>query len=91
MWRYKIMKLQDLPNIGKVAETLLIASGIPTSEDLIRVGSKEAFLKIRQIDPTACLHMLYGLEGAIQGIRDTTLSPEVKKDLKEFYHDTLIS
>jgi DNA transformation protein len=29
--------------------------------------------------------MLYGLEGAVQGIRDTLLSDEAKKDLKNFY------
>lgn len=79
-------ELQKLPNIGKVAEELLIKAEIDTQEKLKSIGSKEAFLKIRLIDPTACLHMLYGLEGAVQGIRDTGLSTEVKQDLKSFYH-----
>ncbi len=77
--------LLKVPNIGKVAETLLIGAGIDTPEKLISIGSKEAFLRIRQQDPTACLHMLYGLEGAVQGIRDTQLSIDIKEDLKAFY------
>lgn len=79
--------LQNLPNIGKVAAALLTATEINTPEKLINIGSKEAFLRIRLLDPTACLHMLYGLEGAVQGIRDTELSTETKQDLKEFFND----
>ena len=81
-----INNLQDLPNIGKVSEKLLNETDIHTPEDLRKVGSKEAFLWIRQKDPTACLHMLYGLEGAVQGIKDTLLSMDTKKDLKDFYN-----
>lgn len=77
--------LQSMPNIGKVAEALLINAGIDTPEKLKGIGSKEAFIKIRLLDPTACLHMLYGLEGAVQGIKDTGLSSETKQDLKAFY------
>jgi DNA transformation protein len=78
-----------MPNIGKVAEKLLLQSGIDTPDKLNAVGSKEAFLKIRQIDPTACLHMLYGLEGAIQGIKDSGLSQEVKNELKDFFNNVV--
>ncbi len=77
--------LIDMPNIGKVARDLLIQVGIDTPEKLISIGSKEAFLRIRMIDTSACLHMLYGLEGAVQGIRDTLLSLESKQDLKVFF------
>ena len=77
--------LQKLPNIGQVAEALLLDAGIDTPEELIRVGSKEAFLRIRIKDQTACLHMLYGIEGAVEGIRDNDLSAEIKQDLKAFY------
>ena len=77
--------LQKLPNIGKVAESLLIDAGIHSPEELLSMGSKEAFLRIRLKDQTVCLHMLYGLEGAVQGIPDTELSAETKQDLKKFY------
>ncbi len=78
-------ELQKLPNIGKVTATLLLDAEINTPEKLVCLGSKEAFLRIRLLDPTACLHMLYGLEGAVQGIRDTDLPIETKQDLKSFY------
>ena len=77
--------LQKLPNIGQVAEALLLDAGVDTPEELIRIGSKEAFLRIRIKDQTACLHMLYGIEGAVEGIRDNDLSAEIKQDLKAFY------
>jgi len=77
--------LQSLPNIGKVAESLLVEAGITTPEMLIKTGSKEAFIKIRLIDPTACLHMLYGLEGAVEGIPDTMLSKDTKRELTAFF------
>ncbi len=78
-------KLSDLPNIGKVAEAKLIEAGIESSEELVKIGSKEAFLRIRLNDPTACLHMLYGIEGAVEGVKDKFLSDDVKEDLKTFF------
>lgn len=78
--------LSDLPNIGKITEEELNQVGIYTPEQLIETGSKEAYLKIRQIDPGACLHLLYGLEGAVEGIRYTKLSDSTKEDLKEFFN-----
>jgi len=52
---------------------------------LKEIGSKDAWLKIKAIDSSACIHRLYALEGAIQGIRKTQLPVEKKAELKEFY------
>ncbi|WP_042352842.1 TfoX/Sxy family protein [Bacillus massiliigorillae] len=76
--------LQELPNIGKVVASQLNEVGIHTSEELTEVGSKEAFTRIKKIDSSACINRLYGLEGAIQGIRWHNLSDGCKKDLKSF-------
>ena len=78
-------ELQQLPNIGRVAEKLLTQAGIDTAEKLRAAGSKQAFMHIRLLDPTACLHMLYGLEGAVRGVKDSTLPQDVKADLKAFF------
>jgi len=78
-------ELLKLPNIGKYAEEKLIEAGIETPEELFKVGSKVAFLRIRENDPTVCLHLLYGLEGAVEGIKDSQLSAETKKDLTAFF------
>lgn len=78
-------ELHLMPNIGKVVERQLEEVGITTCDQLIEVGSKEAFARIRNIDSSACLNRLYALEGAIQGIRWHYLSQEVKNDLKEYF------
>lgn len=78
-------ELTKLPNIGKVIEEQLNEVGIFTIDDLIEIGSKEAWLAIQEIDSSACYNRLCGLEGAIQGIRWHDLSEKDKKNLKEFY------
>ena len=59
--------------------------GIQTVDELKDIGAKEAWLKIQEIDESACIHRLMALEGAIEGIKKTMLSDDVKADLKEFY------
>lgn len=78
-------ELCSLPNVGKVLESNLKAVGINTAEELLQIGSKEAFIRIRIIDSGACLHMLYGLEGAVRGVKDSLLPEETKQELKKFY------
>lgn len=77
--------LSELPNIGKELERQLAQINITSYEQLQEIGSKQAWLKIRAIDPSACINRLYGLEGAVQKIRKSELSPEIKAELKEFY------
>ena len=79
-------ELSKLPNIGKVVEEQLNDIGISTADELINIGSKEAWLKIKEIDESACLNRLMALEGAIQNIRWHNLSDEDKKNLKDFYN-----
>lgn len=78
-------ELSKLPNIGKTVEEQLVLVGIQTVDELKNIGAKEAWLKIQKIDESACIHRLMALEGAIEGIKKTMLSNEVKADLKEFY------
>lgn len=79
--------LSKLPNIGLVLEKQLTEVGIHNKEDLINMGSKDAWFKIRQVDPSACINRLYALEGAIREVRWHSLPQEVKEDLKEFYSE----
>ena len=78
-------ELVKLPNIGKTVEEQLLQVGIRSADDLKKVGAKAAWIKIQAIDESACIHRLMALEGAIQGVKKTMLSDEVKADLKEFY------
>ena len=80
-------KLEDLPNIGKVVAQQLIQVGIDDPIKLKEVGAKEAWLKIQQIDESACIHRLYALERAVEGIKKTQLDYETKAELKQFYNE----
>lgn len=80
-------ELTKLPNIGKTLAEQLIAIGIDTKEKLEEIGSRDAWLKIKEIDPSACYNRLCALEGAIQGIRWHDLSQNDKNKLKEFYNE----
>ena len=79
-------ELSKLPNIGNVLEKQLNDVGINTIDDLINLGSKETWLKIKEIDDSACLNRLMALEGAIQNIRWHNLSDEDKDNLRNFYN-----
>lgn len=80
-------ELEELPNIGRDTASQLEAVGITTFEQLRGTGSREAWLRIQQIDPSACLSRLSALEGAIQGVRWHHLDLETRASLKEFYQD----
>lgn len=78
-------ELSKLPNIGKVLEEQLNEVGINTADELIDIGSKEAWLRIREVDESACINRLMALEGAVQNIRWHDLSDDDKKNLRDFY------
>ncbi|MFX0547770.1 TfoX/Sxy family protein [Hathewaya histolytica] len=79
-------ELSKLLNIGIEVESQLNKIGIFTYDELKDVGTEQAWLKIQEIDASACLHRLLALEGAIQGVKKTALSQERKADLKDFYN-----
>lgn len=78
-------ELSKLPNIGKTVEEQLNQVGIHTADELKRTGAKAAWIKIQEIDESACIHRLMALEGAVRGVKKTMLPDDVKADLKEFY------
>ncbi len=77
--------LQTLPNIAQKLEAQLEAVGIASADALRKAGSREAWLQIAAIDPSACYMRLCALEGAIRGVRWHNLDDEIKRELKEFY------
>ena len=80
-------QLANLPNIGKVVEEQLHAVGIETTEELVKTGAENAWLKIQAIDSSACIHRLLALEGAICGVKKTDLPAERRAELKKFYEE----
>ena len=83
-------ELSKLPNIGKEVEKQLNNVGIFTYDELKDIGTEKAWLKIQQIDISACIHRLLALEGAIQGVKKTALPQERKAELKDFYEKNKI-
>ena len=79
-------ELSKLPNIGKEVEKQLNIIDIFTYDELKDIGTEQAWLKIQEIDASACIHRLLALEGAIQGVKNTALPQERKADLKDFYN-----
>lgn len=62
----------------------LTAVGIDSPEKLAALGSKMAFMKLKEKFPRVCLVHLYTLEGAICQTEFNHLSEEKKKELKKF-------
>jgi DNA transformation protein len=79
-------ELSKLANIGKEVESQLNIIGIFTYDQLKDIGTEQAWLKIQEVDASACIHRLLALEGAIQGVRKTALPQERKAELKDFYN-----
>lgn len=77
--------LSNRINIGKDTEAKLIQVGIDSFEKLASIGSEQAFLRLQTIDPGACLNLLYGLDGAINGTKWNMLAPERKLELQQFF------
>lgn len=82
-----MQELQKIPNVGNVLAEHLQAIGINSADKLQSATAETVFMCIRaQRDSGACLHMLYGIEGAIQGIPKTQIPAARKEELKNFFH-----
>lgn len=78
-------ELSTLPNIGSELAQRLHQVGIDSPNDLEFIGAEDAFLRLRELDPSACINQLFALEGAIQRIRWHGLDSLRKLELKDFY------
>lgn len=76
--------LTTMMNIGKEMANKLEYVGIGSPEELVRLGSEQAFLKLKEAYPRVCLVHLYALEGAVCNTEFNSLSESRKKELKEF-------
>lgn len=76
---------KSTPNIGiKLAEHLNQV-GINNRRDLEELGAENAFIRIKTLDPMACINTLYALEGAVQNIRWHHLPSNRKLELLDFF------
>lgn len=71
----------QLPNIGPTIEGLLTRVGLDTPEKLRDAGIKEAFRRVKAVEPNACHSKRYAIAGAIRGVRWHELSTEEKDEI----------
>ncbi|GIO11577.1 hypothetical protein J19TS2_11320 [Cohnella xylanilytica] len=77
-------KKLNLKNIGARTEGMLLEIGVDGYESLNRIGSVEAYRRLRERYPGKVnLNALYALEAALWGIHWLELLPEVKEVLTE--------
>ena len=76
-------RLEKLRNLGPVSAGWLAEMGIRSREDLLRIGSVEAYAMVRSHHADASLNLLWGLEAALQDIDWRELSDESKHRLRE--------
>jgi DNA transformation protein len=74
--------LEDLRNLGPASAAWLREAGVATVDDLERLGSVEAFLRVSEARPEASVNLLYALEGALIDVRWDLLPPDVRADLR---------
>lgn len=82
---YMKTDLTEHVNIGHQLESELIKVGISSFKELKTIGWEQAFLRIRAVDPDACLSKLQAIAGAIEGVRWHNLPTGKKQELKEFF------
>jgi DNA transformation protein len=59
--------IAGLFNLGPKSAGMLLAAGITSVEQLRSLGSVQAFLRVKAVDPRASLNLLWALEGALTG------------------------
>jgi DNA transformation protein and related proteins len=64
----------------------LSKAGINSLKELKKAGNENASIRIMTIDNSACLSMLYAIEGAIQEIRWHNLDKAGKNELRNFFN-----
>ena len=79
------MELTRLPNIGPELARLLNQVDVHDSEELRALGAETAILRMKAQGLDVCFHKLTALEGAVQGVKKSQLTPERKAELRTFF------
>lgn len=71
--------------LGKTMEKKLHSVGIHSAEELMKIGSKQAVFRLKELYPNTCVVILYYLEAAIRGIEIKQLDDTSKAELKTYF------
>jgi DNA transformation protein and related proteins len=73
-----------MKNFGKQSSEWLEEIGVKSLEDVEALGVIEVYRRVKERFPDkVSLNMLWGLQGAVMGIRHDQIPPEVKAALLE--------
>lgn len=61
--------IASLPNLGPKSQDMLAAAGIADLAELRALGSVAAYARVKAVQPSASLNLLWALEGALTGAR----------------------
>lgn len=61
-------ELAGLPNLGPKSQAMLRAAGIGSLVQLRQLGSVRAFARVKTVNGSASLNLLWALEGALTGL-----------------------
>jgi len=75
--------LLGLKNLGMASVNILHAIGIHSYDELSKVGSVQAYCRIKARGIHVSKVMLYALQGALMDVHWNDLSPELKEQLVE--------
>ncbi len=76
--------ISSMMNLGVEMSKKLAEVDIHSAEELMAVGAKAAFSRLKKRYPRVCLVHLYALEGAIEQVEYNALSAEKKAELRAF-------
>lgn len=71
----------NLPNIGPKSAAWLRQVGLHTPQDLQDAGAVQAYVRIHRAGFKPSLHLVYALEGALQGCHWQKLDPQRRMQL----------
>ena len=77
--------LEGLPNIGPALARDLAAAGVESPAQLREMGAKSAWARVRDVNPERdCASSLLALEGAVRGVRWTSIQPAERQQLSDY-------
>lgn len=68
-----------------MARTLIVLCVNFLIEELTKIGSKQAFFRLKAQYPNTCVVILYHLESAIRGVEIKQLEDTCKAELKAYF------
>ena len=90
VFKYFIMSIPGVHNVGKVIEVLLEEIGVDSFEKLCQIGAEDTFLILLANNKNLSKSVLFALEGAIQGVRWFNLDKTRKDQLEKFFHSVKV-